>query len=82
MAGMFLQGTDGSTIVRPAQDCFGGYGKAVIMYDGHKPLCRIEPIAYKYAGIHTFNTHGGSFVIDYKKYDYPLIYKLIRMLKK
>lgn len=81
MAGLFLKSADGH-IVRPAQDCFGGYGKAVIMYDGHKQLCRIKANKYKYAGIHTFNTFEGSFVIDYKKYDYPLIYKLSRMLRK
>ena len=81
MAGMFLKSEDGR-IVRPAQDCFGGYGRAVIMYDGHEQLCRIAPHTYKYAGIHTFNTSERSFVIDYKKYDYPLIYKLSKMLKK
>lgn len=81
MAGMFLKASNGQTI-RPAQDCFGGYGKSVIMYDGHKVVNRISPKGYKYAGIHTFNTLGNSFVIDYKKYDYPLIYKLLKLLKK
>jgi hypothetical protein len=80
MAGMFL--TAQNTIVRPAQDCFGDYGKAVIMYDGNKELCRIEPTSYKQAGIHTFNTLGNTFVIDIKKYDYPLIYKITRLIKK
>lgn len=81
MAGMFLTAFDGRTI-RPAQDCFGGYGKAVIMYDGRQQLCRIEPTSYKYAGIHTFNTFNSSFVIDYKKYDYPYLYKLMKILNK
>lgn len=81
MAGMFLKASNGQTI-RPAQDCFGGYGKAVIMYDEHKVVNRISPKSYKHAGIHTFNTLGNSFVIDYKKYDYPLIYKLLKLLKK
>lgn len=80
MAGMFLQ-TDNGT-VRPAQDCWGGYGKAVVMYSGHRQLCRIEPTSWKYAGIHTFNIFEGSFVIDLKKYDYPLLYKLSRMIKR
>lgn len=80
MAGMFLQKND--NIIRPAQDCFGGYGKAIIMYDGHKQLHRIKPTSHKYAGIHTFNTFGGSFVIDLKKYDYPLLYKLFRIVKR
>lgn len=81
MAGMFLQLSSGE-IIRPAQDCFRGYGKAIVMYDGHKQLLKIEPTNYKYAGIHTFNTYEGSFVVDYKKYDYPLIYKLTRKFKK
>lgn len=80
MAGMFLISSNGE-IIRPAQDCSSEYGKAVILYNGQNQLCRIEPTNSKYAGIHTFNTYKGSFVIDYKKYDYPLIYKLIRMLK-
>lgn len=81
MAGMFLQLSSGE-IIRPAQDCFRGYGKAIVMYDGRKPLLKIEPTNYKYAGIHTFNTYEGSFVVDYKKYDYPFIYKLTRTFKK
>ena len=80
MAGMFLLNSNGQTI-RPAQDCLGGYGKAVIMYDGQNPLTRLEPNSLKYAGIHTFNTFNGSFVIDYKKYDYPLLHKLFQITK-
>lgn len=80
MAGMFLTLANGQTI-RPAQDCFGDYGKAVIMYDGHVELCRLSPTSYKHAGIHTFNTLGQTFVIDIKKYDFPLLYKLIRAIK-
>lgn len=76
MAGMFIND------VRPAQDCFRDYGKAVIMYKEQEKLCRIEPNSWKYAGIHTFNTLEGSFVIDIKKYDYPLFYKLIRKIRK
>ena len=80
MAGMFLTLADGQ-IIRPAQDCFGVYGQAVIMYDGHVELCRLSPTSYKHAGIHTFNTLGQTFVIDIKKYDFPLLYKLIRAIK-
>lgn len=80
MAGMFLKLADGR-IIRPAQDCFGDYGKAVIMYNGHVELCRLSPTSYKHAGIHTFNTLGQTFVIDIKKYDYPILYKLIRAIK-
>lgn len=81
MAGKFIELPMGG-VVRPAQDCSEDYGKAVIMYDGHKELCRITPTSYKYAGIHTFNILGNTFVIDLKKYDYPFIYKLIRTIKR
>lgn len=81
MAGLFLMLSDGR-IIRPAQDCFRDYGKAVIMYDGHKELCRISPSSYKHAGIHTFNTLEQTFVIDIKKYDYPILHKLIRAIKR
>lgn len=80
MAGMFIETSRG--LIRPAQDCYGDYGKAVIMYDGHREQCRITPIGYKYAGIHTFNTLNDTFVIDIKKYDYPLLHKIIRKIKK
>lgn len=81
MAGMFLIDSCGR-VIRPAQDCFGSYGKAVILYDGHRPLCRIEPTTYRYDGIHTLNTLDKAFVIDYKKYDYPLLYWLLNKLKR
>lgn len=79
MAGMFIE--NNGMIVRPSQDCLNGYGNAVIIYDCHTPLCRIAPNTLKYAGIHTFNTFNGSFVIDLKKYDYPLLYKFIKKIK-
>lgn len=80
MAGMFLNINE--TTIRPAQDCFGGYGKAVIFFNGHSEISRLVTQSYKYAGIHTFNTFEGSFVIDLKKYDFPLLYKLSRIIKK
>ena len=80
MAGMFIKTND--SLIRPAQDCHGEYGKAVIMYKGHNQLCRLEPLSYKYSGIHTCNTNGSTFIIDLKKNDYPLLYKLIKMVKK
>lgn len=80
MAGMFIE--TGNRNIRPAQDCYGDYGKAVIMYDGHRELSRIAPSGYKYAGIHTFNTLGNTFVIDMKKYDYPILHRIIRLIRK
>lgn len=80
MAGMFIESEQG--LIRPAQDCFRDYGKAVLMYKGHEELFRLTPPSYKYAGIHTFNTRGNTFVIDLKKYDRPILHKLIRIIRK
>lgn len=79
MAGMFLENKGRS--IRPAQYCERDYGRAVILYDDHKEIQRIQPKSYKYAGIHTFNSFQRYFVIDLKKYDFPLFYKLIRLLR-
>ena len=76
MAGMFIGD------IRPAQDCFRDYGKAVVLYNDKEAQCRIEPANWRYAGIHTFNTLNHTFVIDIKKYDYPLFYKIIRKIRK
>lgn len=76
MAGMFIGG------IRPAQDCYRDYGKAVVLYNDKNVQCRIEPTNWRYAGIHTFNTLNQTFVIDIKKYDYPLLYKIIRKIRK
>lgn len=80
MAGKFVDSELGQ--IRPAQDCFRDYGKAVLMYKGQEEMCRLTPLSYKYAGIHTFNTLGNTFVIDLKKYDYPILHKLIRIIRK
>lgn len=76
MAGMFIGG------IRPAQDCYRDYGKAVVLYNDKSVQCRIEPTNWRYAGIHTFNTLNQTFVIDIKKYDHPLLYKIIRKIRK
>ena len=76
MAGMFIGD------IRPAQDCYRDYGKAVVLYNDKNVQCRIEPTNWRYAGIHTFNTLNQTFVIDIKKYDYPLLYKIIRKIRK
>lgn len=69
MAGHFIN-YEGKKI-RPAQDCDGDYGKAVIFYDNHQEINRVGPKSIKYSGVHTFNTFGDIAVIDLKKYDNP-----------
>lgn len=79
MAGAFLATDIG--LVRPAQDCNGSYGKAVLFMKGDEILSELRPNGVKFAGIHTFNTLGNTFVIDFKKYDFPLLYYLKTKLK-
>lgn len=70
MAGQFII-NEGKNI-RPAQDCDGAYGKAVIFYDDHTELGEIRPTTCKYAGVHTFNKLNNTCIIDIKRFDYPL----------
>lgn len=77
-----------NTILRPAQNCEGGYGKETILfkmiYDGKKFLeeevCRISPLkGCKYNKVlHTFNQFDNLCVIDGFTYKYPLIYNLLK----
>lgn len=80
MAGMYIQ--TGNGVIRPAQDCSDAYGKAVIFYRGEKQVGRIDPPGHKYCGLHTFNSKGSTFVIDLKKRDYPIIYILMKKIKR
>lgn len=73
MAGYVINTNEG--LVRPAQNCDGAYGKNVVFYKGKQGIGALSPW-WPYSGLHTFNTYGSSYVIDLKKYDYPLIYKM------
>lgn len=81
MAGMFINLSNGQ-IIRPAQDCEGGdYGKAVHFMEGDDVVTSLTPPTAKYAGLHTFNSFGGVFIIDLKKYDFRWLYLLKTRLK-
>ena len=69
MAGLYI--SIGNKLIRPAQDCNGAYGKAVVFYDDHKVLGRLTPNNKQYCGIHTFNVFHDIGIIDLKKWDYP-----------
>lgn len=79
MAGHFIM-NDGKN-VRPAQDCDGAYGKAVVFFDGHTKLGEIRPSTYKYAGVHTFNKLNNVCVIDIKRYDHSLFIYIKNKIK-
>ncbi len=78
MAGAFIP--TGNGLIRPAQDCNGAYGKAVLFMNDKKVISEWRPHGVKYAGIHTFNSLGDTFVIDLKKYDFALLYYLKKRL--
>lgn len=81
MGGMFVKMSDGQ-LIRPAQDCDGGdYGKAVLFMADDKVISSLTPPMTKYAGLHTFNTLGETFILDLKHYDFPWLYRLKTCLK-
>lgn len=88
MAGAFFYDLNGS-LIRPAQDCNGGYGNKVVFQKLSKSndswimqaVSFLEPLEWRYAGIHTYNSYNNLNIIDLKKYDYPLLYKLKKYIK-
>lgn len=82
MAGKFIKMDDGQ-LLRPAQDCDGGdYGQAVHFMDGDRVVSSLTPLKLQYDGIHTFNALGNTFIVDLKRYDYQMVYRLKNLLKK
>ena len=79
---------DDKTIIRPAQNCDGGYGKEVILfkmiYDGvhfrEEELERISPLTkYKYGEVlHTYNEEDSLCVIDGFTHSHKLLYKFLK----
>ena len=80
--------SDSGLIIRPSQNCYGGYGKGVIfnelsLVDGkvfENERMRISPYETKRFGIslHTFNKLDSICVVDGSDYRYG---KLVRILK-
>lgn len=78
-------------LIRPAQCCEGGYGKAVVLYqlqlkDGlftETEIDRIEPDESAPYGsvLHTFNNMNGLYVVDGFKWIYPRAKKVYCKLR-
>ena len=79
MAGHIIQ--NGGNRIRPAQNCNGSYGRAVFFVKDKDIVGKLVPISIKYAGIHTFNTNGKTFIIDLKRYDFPYLYWIKEKIK-
>jgi hypothetical protein len=81
MAGAMIV-TGSGEVIRPAQDCDGGdYGQAVHFMSEDRVIVSLTPPMKRYAGIHTFNTLGDTFIVDLKRYDYPWLYRMKTRLK-
>lgn len=85
MAGGFI--SIGHDLYRPAQNCNGDYGRGIVIQKvSLKESFEINDVNEwamlncRYAGLHTLNMYNGICVIDFKKYDYPLLYKLTRIM--
>jgi hypothetical protein len=87
MAGDFQQ--IGNILIRPAQDCNGGYGKKVVFQETTynsmltcKTIGELKPCG-KYVGLHTFNSYNNALVvIDLKRYCHPILHKIFNLIKR
>lgn len=88
MGGSFFEA--GGKIYRPAQDCSGGYGKALTIFEvvsvapvySERAVMRLDPLSWRYnLGLHTLNFHtpSGLAVIDSYGYLYPLTGRMLMM---
>ena len=81
---------DGNRIIRPAQNCNGGYGVGLIFQEvtkdsnGHiaiKELFRKSPYA-NYIGMHTYNQYKDYVIVDLHARRYPVLHKLLLTIKR
>lgn len=91
MGGSFFE-ADGK-LYRPAQDCSGGYGKALTIFEvesvapvyAERAVLRLDPVSWRYnLGLHTLNFHTLSAlaVIDSYGYLYPVSGRILMMAYK
>nr|WP_303776918.1 hypothetical protein [Bacteroides intestinalis] len=80
---------DNGRIVRPAQNCNGGYGVGLVFQEiikdskGDfvlKELFRRKPIK-NYIGMHTYNQYKGCYIVDLHARRYPYLHKCLQFFK-
>lgn len=80
---------DHGRIVRPAQNCNGGYGVGLVFQEiikdskGDfvlKELFRRKPIK-NYIGMHTYNQYKGCYIVDLHARRYPYLHKCLQFFK-
>lgn len=81
---------DGNRIIRPAQNCNGGYGVGLVFQEvtkdseGHiaiKELFRKSPYA-NYIGMHTYNQYKGYVIVDLHARRHPVLHQLLLTIKR
>lgn len=81
---------DGNKIIRPAQNCNGGYGVGLVFQEvtrednGQivlKELFRRSPYA-NYIGMHTYNQYKGYVIVDLHARRHPLLHKILLTIKR
>ena len=80
----------GDKLIRPAQDCNTIYGGGLIFQEvkyekgnfSFREIKKMYPKNKKHIGMHTFNKYNDSAVLDFKRYKYPVLLKLVNSLKK
>lgn len=81
---------DGNKIIRPAQNCNGGYGVGLVFQEvtkdsgGHiaiKELLRKLPYA-NYIGMHTYNQYKDYVIVDLHARRHPVVHKLLLTIKR
>lgn len=81
---------DDNRIIRPAQNCNGGYGVGLVFQEvtkdseGHiaiKELLRKLPYA-NYIGMHTYNQYKDYVIVDLHARRHPVLHKLLLTIKR
>lgn len=81
---------DGNKIIRPAQNCNGGYGVGLVFQEvtrednGQivlKELFRRSPYAND-IGMHTYNQYKGYVIVDLHARRHPLLHKILLTIKR
>ena len=81
---------DNNKIIRPAQNCNGGYGIGLVFQeisknnDGNivlKELFRKSPYRH-YIGMHTYNQYKGCIIVDLHTRRHPYLHRVLSTIKR
>lgn len=77
----------GNKYYKPSQDCNGGYGRGLKIYEMHKGFTFDNEYSFyledsKYDGIHTYNRKDNLAVVDFHAPRRPFLYKVLSILSR